>query len=69
MSTNSFNAYWMFEDHFAKTLPGAACVEITVKFITADNELAAVTITREGFVERLEEFEDDEDQGRQEDEL
>ena len=49
----------MFEDHFKVGFPGAKCAKVSVSFITADNELAEIGITREGFVEKLAEFEDE----------
>lgn len=49
----------MLEAQFAQAVPGAECAKIVVSLITKDEELVSVTITREGFTERLKAFEED----------
>lgn len=53
----------VFEEHFAKAFPGGEVAAFSVSIITKDGELAEVGVTREGFVERLEEFDDEEPDG------
>lgn len=58
---SEIDVWEMFQEHFADAFPGGHVLKFTVSIETADGELAQVGVAREGCVDRLAQFENDDE--------